>query len=160
MIIEKFSYRLAVYLVGKDETINVDYVRYALALRTLSFLIITLSLCIGAVSGAFLATAAALLFTAALRKLTGGAHMPSLEACVVVSTAVIAGAPHVQISTFFTLVFTLISCIIIIVKVSDKRRMAAALCMAASSAAMGYDAFVVILLIQSISLLPKGGDAE
>lgn len=106
-MLRKFAVELNARMNANGVTApSVDVIHYALQIVTNTVGISALSLLIGLLTGQFVQTLVTLLFFAVIRVLTGGYHLKSGFWCIVVSTAVMSGIPHIVLNTGWTYTLT------------------------------------------------------
>lgn len=98
-MIERIAVRVATWIhtSNPEETAPIETLAYNLAVYLSYILIVGASLTIGYFTGAFIDTVLTLISFQLLRKFSGGFHLP-LTVCVIVSTAILSAAPHVDMS--------------------------------------------------------------
>jgi accessory gene regulator B len=101
---------------GVERPASVPVIQYALHIVFNTAGGVILSLVIGGLTGNFGATALTLAAFALLRYLTGGYHMKSGVACVIVSSAIVSAIPHVALPEIWTYVVTAAALVITAIK--------------------------------------------
>lgn len=101
---------------GVEKPASVPVLQYALHIVFNTLGGVLLSLLVGWLTGNIGATALTLVAFAILRFLTGGYHLKSGMACVIVSAAIISAIPHVGLPEFWTYIVTAAALVITAIK--------------------------------------------
>ena len=96
------------------EAPSVDVIYYALQILSNTVGIAGLSALIGLITGEFLRTLLVLIFFAVIRILTGGYHLKSGVWCIVVSTALMSGLPHIYLTDAWSYTLTALSLMLVL----------------------------------------------
>jgi accessory gene regulator B len=112
-MIERMANQLAITIkqANPQRTSSVEVMKFSLIILLNALATIILTMAVGLVTGKFWDTVLVLISFAVLRFFSGGLHLRSSEACVVVSTAVLALIPHLPLDQY-TQVITIISFIL------------------------------------------------
>ncbi len=94
------------------EAPSIDVIAYALSIVTNTLSIIGVSLLIGLVTGEFGRTLLLLGIFALIRYLSGGYHLKSGLWCIVVSSAMMGGLPHIRLDEQWINILTVISLVV------------------------------------------------
>ncbi|WP_127589200.1 accessory gene regulator ArgB-like protein [Paenibacillus koleovorans] len=115
-MIENIAFRIAskIKTVDPDNTTSVDVMKYALIGLINSFLVFTFAFSFAILTNNFINT---LLFSIGfifLRSVSGGFHFSSSISCFIVSSAMAASVPHLQLSFELNLILNFISIIFVL----------------------------------------------
>lgn len=101
---------------GVRKPASVPVIIYALHIIFNTAAIVILALTLGVISGKLGSTALTLASFATLRYVSGGYHLKSGVACVIVSTAIVVAIPHVEIGAMWAYALTAMALVITAVR--------------------------------------------
>lgn len=167
-IVETIAYKVTILFKNAyPESVKDEEKLYIwLSFKISEIMIISLTMIIGIFTEAFVNSILSLTSFWTLRKITGGFHMKSLTACVLVSTTLLSVTPHVQFSDKIGWALTIFSIILIILFSENKIKyrynhlnVIFAIIMVLISAFIHLDVLIVTFFSQSVLLIPKGGES-
>ncbi|SEN59151.1 accessory gene regulator B family protein [Paenibacillus sp. OV219] len=134
-----------------EQTSSVERLTALLALQVNNCGVIVATMLIGLLTGKPLETALGIAIFVITRLLTGGFHFRNLDVCFLVSTAVLAAIPHIELSIIVMVITSLIS--IVITAFFPTKQKILPICIIILNVFLSSPIIALAIFFQSISLL-------